>query len=337
MTNKHELRIGSVELNNPFLLAPMAGVTDAPMRRICARMGASLTYSEMISAKALYYGDKKTETLLETYADEGPLAIQIFGHEPDIIAFAAEKLDGRPNVILDINMGCPVPKVVKSGDGSALMKDPALCGALVRAAVQATSKPVTVKIRAGFTNASRNAVEVALACEAAGAAAVAVHGRTREQYYSGRADRTIIAEVKKALSIPVIGNGDITDVASARQMLEETGCDLLMVGRAAQGNPWIFRDLKDAWEGRAPQPAPGAAEKCALLREQMADLLALKGEYTAVRQIRKVTGWYLRGMPGSARLRGSLNTIETAAEWFEAIDRIAREAEERAALRQDGE
>ena len=308
------LAIGNVNLENPYILAPMAGITDAPMRRQARQMGASLTYSEMVSAKGLYYGDKKTERLLFQYPDEGPTAVQIFGHEPEIIAFAARALDDRPNVILDINMGCPVPKIVKNGEGSALMKDPELIRRIVEAAVSNTSKPVTVKIRAGFTENTINACECAQAAEAGGAAAVAVHGRTREQFYSGHADWSVIADVKAAVSIPVIGNGDVVDVASAHALLEQTGCDLLMVGRGALGNPWIFRDLKRDFEGLPPAEAPTLADRIAAMQRNLTELRELKGDYVAVREMRKICGWYLKGVHGSAAFRREINQITDADE-----------------------
>lgn len=318
-------KIGNFEPENPFFLAPMAGLTDAPMRRICGEMGASLVYTEMVSAKGLYYGDRKSDLLLFRYPEEKPTAFQIFGHEPDIIAYAAEKLDERDHVILDINMGCPVPKIVKNQEGSALMKQPRLVEEIIRAAVKHTSKPVTAKIRAGFNDESRNAVEVAKAIENGGGAAVAVHGRTREQYYAGRADWDIIRQVKEAVRIPVIGNGDITDPSSAGAMMEQTGCDFVMVARAARGNPWLFRDLDDWWNGRAPHPAPSMAEKKAMMKRQLRDMIELKGEYAAVREMRSISGWYLRGVPGSAKMRGMLNRIDDADTWYRAISEIPEE------------
>lgn len=314
-----ELKIGNVQLENPFLLAPLAGITDAPTRKLCRRMGAALVYSEMVSGKGLYYGDKKTDQLLYVDEDEKPVAFQVFGSEPDILAFTARTLDSRENAILDINMGCPVPKIVKNGEGSALLKRVDLVYDLIRAMVSNTSKPVTAKIRIGFDENSINAVEVAKAIEAGGAAAVAVHGRTREQYYTGSADWSQIRAVKEAVSIPVIGNGDVVDGESAMRMMDETGCDFVMVGRGALGNPWIFRELTACWKGEESPPVPTVEEKKNMMIEHFQMMKSLKGEYAAVREMRKHVGWYIKGMPGSASFRGRVNQICEADELIAEI------------------
>ena len=317
-----EYKIGNVSLEGPFMVAPLAGISDGPFRRLCFEQGASYACSEMVSAKGLFYRDKNTEKLLEILPGEGPVGYQIFGNEPDVMAFAANKLEDRKNQILDINMGCPVPKVVRNGEGSALMKDPDLVYNIVGAVVSATKKPVTVKIRAGWDDNSKNAVEVAKAIEGAGASAIAVHGRTREQFYSGKADWSIIRDVKEAVkSIPIIGNGDVVDATSAKRMFDETGCDFIMIGRGALGNPWIFKEL-NASLNDDEYVAPSLEEIKATMIRHFDDLVAAKGEYTAIREMRKHVGWYIKGVHGAARLRGAINQINDAEELRRAIQNV---------------
>ena len=317
-----ELRIGSLKLDNPFLLAPLAGITDAPMRRLCHRQGAALTYTEMVSCKGMWYGDRNTGKLLYTYRDEQPVGYQIFGHEPEVMAYAAREISSMPGKLIDINFGCPVPKIVKNGEGSALLKNPDLIYDIVAAVVKNTDKPVTAKIRTGWDKDSINVVEVAHAISAAGASAIAVHARTREQYYSGKADWSMIASVKRAVDIPVIGNGDVTDGKAAISMMDETGCDLVMIGRGALGNPWIFREALAAWRGEEIPLQPSKDEKKAMMISHIEDLTELKGEYAAVREMRKHVGWYLKGVPGAAAFRGMVNNITDSNELIKAIKSI---------------
>ena len=301
--NSKAIHIGSLNLKSPWIMAPLAGITDAVMRQLCEEQGAAMTCSEMISAKGLYYDGRKTKILTYIPVGAGPTTLQIFGSEPEIMAKAAEMLDDLPNAVLDINMGCPVPKVVKNGEGSALMEKPDLVYEIVKAVVGSSSKPVTVKIRKGFTDENPNAPEVAKAIEEAGGAAVAVHGRTRPQYYSGKADRDIIRKVKESVGIPVIASGDVTSAAEGMSMLEETGCDMVMIGRGALGNPWIFRELDAAWRGLEIPATPGADEKVDMMIRHLDMLCELKGEQAGVKEFRKFVGWYTKGMRGASAVR----------------------------------
>ncbi|MCX4341002.1 MAG: tRNA dihydrouridine synthase DusB [Lachnospiraceae bacterium] len=314
----HPLTIGGITLKNNLILAPMAGVTDLPFRLLCSEQGAGMSGMEMVSAKAILYGNKNTEGLLAIHPQEGPVSLQLFGSDPKIVSEMAARIEKRPFAVLDLNMGCPVPKIVGNGEGSALMREPKLAGEIIAATVKAISKPVTVKIRKGFDEAHVNAVEIAKIAEDAGAAAVAVHGRTREQFYSGQADWEIIARVKEAVSIPVIGNGDVTDGESARRMLSETGCDGVMIGRAARGNPWLFAEIAAFLEDGRTLPAPSLEEKKEMMLRHAALQLAEKGEYTGVREMRKHLSWYTAGLPNSARLRGQVNLAES----FEQIRQL---------------
>ncbi len=302
------VRIGNVTLKNRWILAPMAGVCDLPFRVLCTRMGAGMTCMEMVSAKAIYYNNRKTDELMEISDEEEVVSLQLFGSDPAIMGDMAKRIECRPFAVLDINMGCPVPKVVNNHEGSALMKDPGLAGRIIESVVRAIDKPVTVKIRKGFDEEHVNAVEMAHIAQESGASAVAVHGRTREQYYSGRADWDIIRQVREAVSIPVIGNGDVTDAASAHAMLEQTGCDAVMIGRACQGNPWIFKELSMADEGLKYE-GPTVRERKDMVLEHAGMLIECKGEYIGIREMRKHAAWYTQGLPGSSKLRGKLGEI----------------------------
>jgi len=316
------LTIGNVTLENNVILAPMAGVTDLPFRLLCREMGAGLVCMEMVSAKAIYYNNKNTEELLKVHPGELPASLQLFGSDPEILAAMAARIQDRPYSFIDLNMGCPVPKVVNNGEGSALMKDPKLVEKILTAMVKAVDKPVTVKIRKGFDDNHVNAVEIAKIAEACGVSAVAVHGRTREQYYSGRADWEIIRMVKEAVKIPVIGNGDVDSPEKAKRLLDETGCDGVMIGRGAQGNPWIFRETVEYLETGALPKRPDNDEKREIVRRHALMEMDLKGEYTAVREMRRHLSWYTFGMPGAAKLRGTINQMETMEQLLQMIDNV---------------
>lgn len=318
----NKLTIGNVILDNPIILAPMAGVTDLPFRLLCREMGAGLVCMEMVSAKAIYYHNKNTESLMEIHPKEMPASLQLFGSDPDILGEMAKQIEERPFAILDFNMGCPVPKVVNNGEGSALMKNPELVEKILTSLVKSTKKPVTVKIRKGFNENLVNAVEIAKIAESCGVAAIAVHGRTREQYYSGKADWDIIAAVKDAVKIPVIGNGDVDSPQAAKSLMEQTGCDGVMIGRAAQGNPWIFRETVTFLEKRVLLENPTNEEKKELILRHAALQMEYKGEYTAVREMRKHLSWYTAGLPHSARFRRVINSMEHMEELTAGVEEI---------------
>ena len=301
--------IGNVELKNNVFMAPMAGVTDKPYRTICMEMGCGLVYSEMVSAKGLFYNSANTEKLMDCESGCGPYAIQLFGSEPEIMAGMAKKIEDMPFDIIDVNMGCPAPKIVKNGDGSALMKNVSLAGEIISAMVQSQKKPVTVKFRKGFDEETINAVEFAKAMEKAGAAAVAVHGRTREQYYSGKADWDIIKEVKKAVNIPVIGNGDITSPQTAKAMFDYTDCDAIMIGRASEGNPWIFKRITHYINTGELLSEPTNREKAETVIQHAKMLIDFKGEYIGVREMRRHLAFYTKGMPQASAMRAEINTV----------------------------
>lgn len=316
------LIIGDVVIDSPIILAPMAGVTDLPFRLLCKRKGVGLICMEMVSAKAIHYKNRNTEELMRIHPEEVPVSMQLFGSEPELMGEIAKQIEDRPFSILDINMGCPVPKVVNNGEGSALMKDPKKAEAIMKAMVKSTKKPVTVKIRKGFNDDMVNAVEMAKIAEASGIAAIAVHGRTREQYYSGKADWDIIRQVKEAVSIPVIGNGDIVDGPSAKRMLEETGCDGLMIGRAAQGNPWIFSQIEEYLKtGNTPEPV-SAKEMRDTILEHARLMVEYKGEYLAIREMRKHISWYTTGLPRSSQFRNAINSMESMDELIASVNQL---------------
>ncbi|GIM30957.1 tRNA dihydrouridine synthase DusB [Paraclostridium bifermentans] len=308
------MKIGNVTLDNKVFLSPMAGVTDLPFRLICKEQDCGMLYTEMINAKALCYDDQNTKKMLKIEEEEHPVAVQIFGSDPAFMGGAAEILNEYPNEILDINMGCPAPKVIKNGDGSALMKNPKLAEEVLKSVVKNSKKPVTLKIRKGWDDNNINAVEIAKIAEASGISALAIHGRTREQYYSGKADWDIIAKIKESINIPVIGNGDVFEVEDAINMINKTNCDAIMIGRGAQGNPWIFKRINHYMKTGEILPEPTGEEKINTALKHLKLAIEEHGEYVAVREMRKHIAWYLKGLRGSARLRDEINKIESYEE-----------------------
>lgn len=303
------MRIGDIETQNNIFLAPMAGITDIAFRRICKRFGCGLVYTEMVSAKGMYYKSENTAALTQIDEEERPVAVQIFGSDPDIMAYAAEQLEKGGADIIDINMGCPTPKIVNNGDGCALMKNPDLIGKIIDTVVKTVNIPVTVKIRKGWDERSANAIEIASIAQYEGVKAITIHGRTREQFYSGKADWEIIRKVKKEVKIPVIGNGDILTPQDAKNMMEETGCDGIMIGRGAQGNPWIFNRTLEYLKNGEILNEPSAEEKVNMILEHMDKLIELKGEYIGIKEMRKHIVWYLKGLPNSSKLKNQVFNI----------------------------
>lgn len=320
--NMPELQIGNVKLENDLILGPMAGVTDLPFRLLCKEQGAGLLCMEMVSAKGIMYNNKNTKFLLTIDERERPVSLQLFGSDPDIISEQAKRIEELPFDILDINMGCPVPKIVNNGDGSALMKNPLLAGEIIEKTVRAIQKPVTVKIRKGFDEEHINAVEMAHIAQESGAAAIAIHGRTREQYYSGKADWEIIRKVKEAVKIPVIGNGDVWTPQDAIDMRKQTGCDGVMIGRGAQGNPWIFKQILHYEQTGELLEKPSPQEVTEMILRHAKMQMEFKGEYIGMREIRKHAAWYTAGYKNSAKLRGKINETETYEELKELLSHL---------------
>lgn len=320
------MKIGNVELKNKVFLSPMAGVTDLPFRLICKEQNCGMLYTEMINAKALCYDDENTKKMLKIEKEEHPVAVQIFGSDPEFMGRAAEIMNQYENEILDINMGCPAPKVIKNGDGSALMKNPKLAEEVLKSVVKNSKKPVTLKIRKGWDDNSINAVEIAKIAEASGISALAIHGRTREQYYSGKADWDIITEIKNSIDIPVIGNGDVFTVEDARNMLDKTGCDAIMIGRGAQGNPWIFKRINHYMQTGEILPEPTMEEKMNTAKKHLKLAVQEHGEYIAVREMRKHIAWYLKGLKGSAKVRDEINKITSYEEVVRRLDDYMQDA-----------
>ena len=316
------INIGNVKIRKTAALAPMAGVADRAFRKVAKEFGAAYLVGEMASCKGLVYSDRKTAELLTVTDSERPMAIQLFGSEPEFVSPAVEIAERFSPDIIDINCGCPVPKVAGNGAGSALMKNPKLFGDIVSAAVKAAKVPVTVKIRKGWDESSVNAVEIARIAEECGASAVAVHGRTRNQMYNGKADWDIIAEVKQALKIPVIGNGDVDSPESCEKMYKYTGCDLVMIGRAACGNPWLFRDIENYFWGKAAEPPPDTAERMRVMERHIKMLVEFKGEVIGMKEARMQTGWYLKGMPGAAKFRAQCGALSTLDDLQRLIDKV---------------
>ena len=313
------MKIGNVELKNNIFLAPMAGVTDLPFRCLCKEYGAGFVYSEMVSTKGLYYNDRKTADLLKLDPSELPAAVQIFGSDPDIMAMAAERLQNSGAAVIDINMGCPTPKITNNGDGSALMKNPELAGKIISAVRKSVNCPMSVKFRMGWDDDSINAVEFAKTAENNGADAITIHGRTRAQFYSGKANLEIIKKVKEAVKIPVIGNGDVHDGKSAKYMLDYTGCDGIMIGRAAQGNPWLFSSVLHYLKTGDELAPPTLEERSDIAEKHLRLLVKFKGEYRGVLEGRKHMAWYFKGLCGGAKLRNLINQCDTLEQMLDLI------------------